>query len=491
MPPTSLRPLLLLTVLLTGSSAPPHPSAASCPCRAQLEMTIQNVEETYIGYRLEVTEATSAAYDARKARALEAASRPDADCFLVIRDWIDGFGDAHLFLLENPRFDNSQLDSLRRTAVLTEWTEAALRRDFTTRADRLDPIEGLWYGRDGRYGIVRDGDAFVAVVLHSGDEGWIPGMEKARLHRHPDGGFDTIWRMPDHSIRRYPARLHRGNLLVVTGGIGWAREFPRPTGSRPLDSVDPLAPTLETLEKDVLLVSLPTHDPSYRSRLDSLVRSHHERLATARLLIVDIRGNGGGSSLTTTPLMPYVHATPEREVPGPKGEPVVLASADNLAYFTRWKRGDQTPAWLNDLLSRMGRSFGEIVPFQDPPDTTRAWVPDTTYAGPRHVAILVDGGVGSAAEAFLLFALHSPRVTVFGEPTWGMIDYQNVGIVRVGCPDAGLLLGYPTIAASAALPEGGLNATGILPHVELDAADPTSIQRVRDHYDPSRRGSSR
>jgi hypothetical protein len=48
-----------------------------------------------------------------------------------------------------------------------------------------------------------------------------------------------------------------------------------------------------------------------------------------------------------------------------------------------------------------------------------------------------------------------------------MIDYQNVGIVRVGCPDSDLLLGYPTIAASPELPEGGLNATGILPDVEM------------------------
>lgn len=477
----ALLPLGGSTGAVAGGHRPELPTpTAGCPCTALLEMTIRKVEETYIGYRLEVGEAERADYESRKAESRTAAGTPGAACFLVIRDWIDGFDDPHLFLLESPDFTAAQLDSLRRSAVHTEWTEASLREELGRRADALDPIEGFWYGKAGRYGIVRStggADAvagenestFSAIVLETTDEGWAVGEEKARFGSRSDG-YEVVYRAPDHSTRRYEARLHRGNYLHMPAGLGWAKTDPLPPGARAMDPVDPLAPTLDTLPDDAILVSVPSHDYGYRARLDSLVTANEDRLLAARLLIVDVRGNGGGSSLTTQPLMPFIYQTPERDdVPGPEGDPVVLASADNLAYFSRWKRGAGTPEWLLDLLARMGRSYGEVVPFQDPPDTTRGWVPDVVHPTPPAVAILQDGGSGSAAEAFVLFARHSPRVTTFGQPTRGMIDYQNVGIVRVGCPEDGLLLGYPTIAASASLPEGGLNAAGIQPDVGMDA----------------------
>ena len=95
---------------------------------------------------------------------------------------------------------------------------------------------------------------------------------------------------------------------------------------------------------------------------------------------------------------------------------------------------------------------------------------------------MTDGGVASAAEAFLLFALHSPKVTVFGEPTARMIDYQNVSISPSGAPGSGLYLGYPTTAASSELPRGGLNRTGIVPHVRLDLAGVDPIAAILERY---------
>lgn len=457
-----------------------------CTCAALLEMTVDRVEDTYVGYHLEVDSVSRPEYDARTAAAREAAARPDADCWEVIAEWIAGFGDPHLFLLEIPRFGPAELDSLRRTAVHTGWTEATARVALES-FPSLDPLEGIWVRGGSRYAVLRDTAAtgsgtYEAIVLETDAEGWGPGELKARFEARGDGGYEARYRMNDHSTRRYRASVRRDGEILVMPAIGWGREWPAPEDRSTFEPSDPLAPTLSETEPGVFRAVVPSHDPGYRGRLDSLVTAAHERLLDARLLIVDLRGNGGGSSLTTSPLMPYIHAEPEREVPGPEGPPVVLASADNLAYFTRWKSGEDTPAWLLDLLGRMGRSFGEVVPFQDPPDTTRGWVPDTTYATPGDVAIVTDRAVGSAAEAFVLFALHSPRVTTFGEPTRGMIDYQNVGIVPVGCPGSGLYLGYPTIAASADLPLDGINATGLIPHVPLDLSRVDAVDEILAHY---------
>ena len=107
---------------------------------------------------------------------------------------------------------------------------------------------------------------------------------------------------------------------------------------------------------------------------------------------------------------------------------------------------------------------------------------DVALVRPRNVAILTDEMSVSAAEAFVLEAMRNEKVTLFGQPTGGAIDYGTVGIVRFGCPTAGLYVGYPTIVASDRLPEGGVRPTGIVPDVTIDPAAPDPIQRIIEHY---------
>ena len=43
----------------------------------------------------------------------------------------------------------------------------------------------------------------------------------------------------------------------------------------------------------------------------------------------------------------------------------------------------------------------------------------------------MDGAVVSAGEAFVLNAMKNEKVTLFGENTGGVIDYQSVTIVNL------------------------------------------------------------
>jgi hypothetical protein len=474
-----------MILLIVALALPPN-TRAPCSCSALLNMTIAKVEETYIGYRLQVDSASRPAYEARKAEARRRAGLPEVDCVQVVSDWVDGFHDGHLFVLYSPTFTAAQRDSLARTVVHTDWTDERLRSAFRD-STRLDPVEGFWYAKSDAYdlGIVRDpsdSSSFLAVVVSSSVTGWQPGDLKARLTRRPDGRFSVEYRMEDQSTRHETAWLSRGTLLQMYGGVAWGKRAPlRPFDRGTLDPRDPLRPTFRTRGRAVV-VTVPSHDGGYRSAFDSIVARHRDALLAADPLIVDLRGDAGGGSSTTSPLLPFIYAKPEREVPGPKGPAVVLASAENLEYFSTWKGSGEGPEWLQDLLGRMGRHYGEMVDFQVASDTTEPWAPDTTFATPRHVAVLTDRGVASAGEAFLLQTLHSPRVTTFGERTWGMIDYQNVAVVRVGCPESGIFLGYPTIAASPSLPAGGLNKTGIVPEVPLDLSRGDPIASILRYY---------
>lgn len=96
-------------------------------------------------------------------------------------------------------------------------------------------------------------------------------------------------------------------------------------------------------------------------------------------------------------------------------------------------------------------------------------------SAPRRVGVLVDHGTVSAVEVFVLYALRSPRATVFGEPTAGALDYQTASIVSISPHERRWFLGYGTITRGPGLPAGGMRGKGIPPQVRIDlraVADP-------------------
>jgi C-terminal processing protease CtpA/Prc len=216
--------------------------------------------------------------------------------------------------------------------------------------------------------------------------------------------------------------------------------------------------------------------------LKALVEKYRERILNADNLIIDIRGDEGGSSWTTRPLMPFL-VTKFKRAGRPAGKPVVLSSPDNIAYFERMKSEGWVPA---HLVERMKGALGKVVAFNDSDSSNVApqvAPDDTATARPRNVAILMDGAVISAGEAFVLAVMKNEKVTLFGENTGGVIDYQSVTITGVpGCASLGISLGYPTSAASDHLAIGGINATGIRPDVQIGRSVADPIQFVVNYY---------
>jgi hypothetical protein len=68
----------------------------------------------------------------------------------------------------------------------------------------------------------------------------------------------------------------------------------------------------------------------------------------------------------------------------------------------------------------------------------------------------------------MLYALRSPRATVFGEPTAGALDYQTANIVSISPRERRWLLGYGAITRAPGLPAGGMRGKGIPPQVPID-----------------------
>jgi C-terminal processing protease CtpA/Prc len=223
-----------------------------------------------------------------------------------------------------------------------------------------------------------------------------------------------------------------------------------------------------------VLLRIPSFNVELKAALDSLLAANHTRLISTPLLIIDIRGNGWGGDVSFSELIPLLYTNPIREVGTD-----VLASDDNIGYFRGLLDRPELPpsvkATVADLVRRADASRGRFVPFEDQVITR-----DSVYPEPRIVAILIDSGVASAAEQFLLQAKQSRKVVLFGSGnTAGIDDYANVRLVEL--PSRLRRAGIPT-SRSRRLPGAPVDPYGIAPDVRVPENLGDLVSYVRGYY---------
>ncbi len=482
--PTAMRSgnvavgILLLATTLTPRLGPAQEAAARPPatCRVTLDSLDARLRQNYAGFLLEVNGDRRRAYDAMLRRLERRAdSTALSACYPILAAYASWYDDPHLFV-----FQSQQTDSViagRRRAALRRiaLTEADVRASLAAAATTSDPIEGVWYDGPLRIGVVRDpagqDEDFIAVVLASDTASWPLGAVRAHFRREGNDKYATRLLTREFAELQLTARIHKRTILRLSPGM-WGRAFPvSPADSGLIDPVDVRRPVVSVRERSVV-VSIPSHDPQQAGRLDSLIRAHDATIRARPLLIVDLRGNEGGSAFTSRALHPYVASAERRATPFDSGTAVMLSSPAQIAYARRFT-GTDTSAFVRSLVTRLEMNPGALVPLDESPSPAPTSEPSVD--GSWRVIVLVDRGTVSAAEVLVLRALRSTRAVVVGEPTAGALDYQSVQIVSLGTGDRRWALGYPTITAHAALPQGGMRGKGIQPELRIDwstVADP-------------------
>ena len=476
----------LLLIVSTMSNAP----IALPSCSVTLDSLRGKVEADYAGYRLEIAGARRESYAKELVSLAEAArvARSDVECLGVLRRFTDWFNDPHLGVLEHDRHDSTE--TRRRMAELERYavTEAGALADLAMRgrrADPIDPVEGVWYDAGMRMAVVPDTASpgtFLAVVVKS-DTATLPvGAVRGRLHREGDGQYSADLLSRDLSRTHVPANLSRRTILRLFPGM-WGKAAPLAAAdSGLLDPHDVHRPTL-VVRDGVPVISVPSNDYSYKRILDSLVTANRRLLRTSRELVIDVRGNEGGSSFMSAALYPYLvgaDLTPPRH---PYRESVMLSSPDQIAYARR-AFGQDTSPFVRALVAALEAAPAQLVPLYPNSRTAPDEPKIDPERGPVHVGLLVDRQTVSAAEVMADYAARTSRTTVFGEPTAGALDYQSTSLVRIAADEPRWLFIYPTIAAHAGLPADGIRGKGIAPEVPIvwrDVPDPIAevIRRLR------------
>lgn len=459
--------LLLGIIVLHG----PALHAQETSCAATLSALASKVEADYAGFTLEVRDARRAQYAAMLAGLqAKAGSSSDEQCLPLLQDYVAWFADPHLFIFQSARLDSSEVRRRMNAMTVRSFDSLAFKARLR-RAAPHDPIEGIWTDGRLRVAVVPDGgsDRYAAIVLTPDTAGWAVGAVRGRFTRIGANRYQADLSLGNFARRRLEAELYRGDLLRTSPGM-WGREAPA-TLLIPgqLDPVDPHRPTLRMHDRTVI-VAMPSSDPQYQPVLDSLVTSQADALKSADQLILDLRGNEGGSLGTIFPLVPYF-VTDSQPAPAQlnQADARMLSSPDQIAYARR-AFGPDTSAFVRGLLARLEASPGKLVPLLDPASPPPPDGMPPAIHGPRRVGVIVDHGTVSAAEVVLLYAMQSARVTAYGEPTAGALDYQSVSIVPIMPDERRWYLGYPTITRNERLPAGGIRGHGIEPDVRLDLA---------------------
>lgn len=176
--------------------------------------------------------------------------------------------------------------------------------------------------------------------------------------------------------------------------------------------------------------------------LSLLLKENDAELRAAKILLIDVRGNEGGNSVSYDPLLKYCLPNGKRLCDLALSDDGVLRYGQEILYSERncdvrieiieglmqknLSKHEETvfEQALRELRNLRGKGFVKVTETEDSDIMGDSDV--------EHVYILTDSSCCSAGDAFVYLFGRLPKVKVFGRPTQGILDYSNVAYALFG-----------------------------------------------------------
>ncbi len=234
--------------------------------------------------------------------------------------------------------------------------------------------------------------------------------------------------------------------------------------------------TIRSIDSTALLFRIPDFSWSSKPIIDSLIRTNYDLIAKTPILIIDLRGNGGGIDYSYLELLPFLYTHPYES----KGVEW-LASERNIEIFEHsLKEGKIKKEQVENtkaLISIMKANQGKFIATEETKtDTVER---DSVFTYPQKVGLIVNDFCASSCEQFILAGKNSSKTTVFGTNTLGVLDYSNS--VPVSLPMENIYLRYP-MTRSQRLPENPIDNIGIEPDVRINLPDNLNLKSDIDDW---------
>lgn len=469
------RIIIILVFAFIGNSS--LAQSSKCDCSIVFEDLIEKLERNYIGLAQLKIENQDSRYEKRKEEFKERIAATDCgECTKHLQEFLSYFQDGHLFAFELPKYPVSEIDSIRR--IIKEdiiETKTILRtlefeRDMVEK-NGLDGIIGQWTDGKSEFAIIKDEGYYKAYVLKSSLQTVEPGELKAQF-KSTSNGFEGTYYAYDYAPRYVEGDLYKeGTLLVFTGANYWGKIGDTSIGEiNMINKEDVRLPVIQKLDENNTLFSIPSFMADAQ-KFNQIIIENLELFKNTTNLIIDIRGNVGGNAIYFSFLDAYT-TQPMKSTQG-----LVLASEATKAYYERLAKN--SPEVYSPVIKRIDENMGQII--DGPEYPVREFQPFESKI--KNVAILTDKGCMSAAESFIIHSKRaSTKVTTFGKPTNGVIDYTSVNTLKLNSGDQNIYFGYPTSTLHKDIVKNGFNKTGIIPDVIIQDRVKDKIQFIVDHY---------
>lgn len=405
--------------------------------------------------------------------------QPQAECILYLQHYVRLLRDNHSYIeIMPPAQQDVNEDDPEALAAFrkSETFRSTERMQLDTaqvlprlRALPMDSLEGIWSDRSGTYTL-----AFIrrsaphhdlaGVVISSKSRCWEPGQVKLTLKPLGDDRYECRMRTRVHAVVCSIVTLRSGRM--TTFGLRkqelWkdAAQTERPFAFQRIDS-------------GTVMLLIPSFDGALLAQLDSFYRAHDAEIRSSKDLIIDVRGNGGGSEACWIGLLPYFYTAPieldRTELMVAPGniqryrERLAVMRADSANF------GAQAIASMREMIRRMEEApMGTFIPQFD--QVPAPIVLDTVLARPVRVWILQDRRCASATESLLYYAGKSTKVTTVGNRSGGYVGFGNVLPTTV--------CGYPVGCTTTRYHElAQYEFVGIPPGIEV-GGDEDALERV-------------
>ena len=233
------------------------------------------------------------------------------------------------------------------------------------------------------------------------------------------------------------------------------------------------------LDDTTALYRIASFDGRFRPKIDSITKTNATKLAYTKLLILDVRGNGGGSDGSYRSLIPYLYTNPVEEV-----SVALYSTPENNSKYSGALFPDMSPKekiYFAALQHRLNAHLGQMVPVEGNKKIHLIRrKPSQLHPEVARVAVLQNKRCASTTEQFLLLARQSKKTTSFGENSEGVLDYANMQFKPLPCYN--MRLGWATSRSFRLDCGEGIDNVGIAPTVRLDPAAIDMVEQVRAWY---------
>lgn len=447
---------------------PVRAQQTACNCQQAMQTLIAKVESEYPGFSIK-TQNQAAYLDFKESLTKEAAALNNDLCPQILKKYIDFFKDPHLWVGSNGApFSSSE-------AGINEKLEIDIPAFI--KQVKSDALEDVWMTEGYTVGLKKHEDGhYTGFIIEAESKSWQPGDVKFRLY--PDGKF--VYYLMDRSKREGRYNIHYKTLLFQEEvGVVWTRQTSQPLTNEVQEKRKELQGFyIKQITPQTSVFKLPSFEYHNLGLIDSLITSNKNILENTENLIIDLRGNPGGTTTAYQKLLPYISGSTIRHTSAE-----FLATEtyiNNLEAYKKTLDKNADTRSIDANIKTLRENLGKFVNFNL---TGESFYTEKVVQGtkrPKHVLILANKGTGSSAEYFLFIAKQSKSVKIMGTPSYGALDYGNAYLNELGC--TGYQIFMPTYRALR-LPDYPVDNIGIQPDIYVDPSVNDWIQLGVDYLE--------